>query len=247
MKFYKKIITVAMAGIMSLSMLGSLAVNAEETKDAEKIYKLSELMPMSQEEFLKLPNAEKLYNRYVNIDENIDFKDTQFISNTRVGGYYKPYYTEKEIMELLDVDLFDGFRLVIASSPAYSTDYYDWYIMVANERDRDFEFDLTMTNDDYILRVVKANYCLSQVAPDMFFFYMPLGSNPTSYGDANDDNKLNISDAAFIAKKIAQRKANELPEKADINNDGKVNLRDSVYIARLMNARHLAKADGLFE
>ena len=53
-------------------------------------------------------------------------------------------------------------------------------------------------------------------------------------GDANGDNTLNVRDAAFIANKLAQGKADELPESADFNGDGKINVRDAAAIAKFL-------------
>ena len=56
-------------------------------------------------------------------------------------------------------------------------------------------------------------------------------------GDANGDGVLNVRDAAYIAKTLAQGKGDELPSAADFNKDGKVNVRDAAAIAK-----HLASA-----
>ncbi|MGN1481688.1 leucine-rich repeat protein [Porcipelethomonas sp.] len=53
-------------------------------------------------------------------------------------------------------------------------------------------------------------------------------------GDANGDGALNVRDAAFIAKMLAQGKASELPMTADFNDDNVVNVRDAAAIARYM-------------
>ena len=53
-------------------------------------------------------------------------------------------------------------------------------------------------------------------------------------GDANNDGKVNVRDAAFIAAKLAQGKVSELPESADFNGDGKVNVRDAAAIAKFL-------------
>lgn len=53
-------------------------------------------------------------------------------------------------------------------------------------------------------------------------------------GDANGDGIMNIRDAAFIAKMLAQGKADQLPESADYNGDGKVNIRDAAAIAKFL-------------
>ena len=51
-------------------------------------------------------------------------------------------------------------------------------------------------------------------------------------GDANGDNKLDVRDAAYIARMLAQGKAQYIPMTADFNGDGKVNVRDAAAIAR---------------
>lgn len=50
-------------------------------------------------------------------------------------------------------------------------------------------------------------------------------------GDANSDGKINISDAGFIAKMIANGHRNELPFYGDYNDDNVVNIRDAANIA----------------
>ena len=53
-------------------------------------------------------------------------------------------------------------------------------------------------------------------------------------GDTNYDGVLNVRDAAYIAKKLAEGKGNELPMIADFNGDGKVDVRDAAAIARYL-------------
>ena len=53
----KKCLSTILAGIMSVSLLGSLSTSASE----EKIYTFSELLEMSKEEFLKLDGAQAQY------------------------------------------------------------------------------------------------------------------------------------------------------------------------------------------
>ena len=55
-------------------------------------------------------------------------------------------------------------------------------------------------------------------------------------GDANLDGKVNVRDAAFIARLLSQGKYDELCECADFNGDGKVNVRDSAAIAKFLAA-----------
>ena len=55
-------------------------------------------------------------------------------------------------------------------------------------------------------------------------------------GDANLDGKVNVRDAAFIAKFLSLGKYDELCECADFNGDGKVNVRDAAAIASYLAA-----------
>ena len=51
-------------------------------------------------------------------------------------------------------------------------------------------------------------------------------------GDVNSDNEVNVRDCAYIARKLAEKKAYELlPETADFNRDNAVNIRDAASIA----------------
>lgn len=50
-------------------------------------------------------------------------------------------------------------------------------------------------------------------------------------GDANNDGKINISDAVFIAKMIANGNRDELPFYGDYNDDNVVNIKDAANIA----------------
>lgn len=58
-------------------------------------------------------------------------------------------------------------------------------------------------------------------------------------GDANRDGKVNVSDAAFIARALATQNQDILPYYADVNEDNKVNVSDAATIAR-----RLARKDG---
>lgn len=51
-------------------------------------------------------------------------------------------------------------------------------------------------------------------------------------GDLNGDNKINIRDCAFIARKIAEGNAADLPDSADYNKDGVINIRDAAALAK---------------
>ena len=54
-------------------------------------------------------------------------------------------------------------------------------------------------------------------------------------GDVNSDNEVNVRDCAYIARKLAENKADELSlETADYNKDMLVNVRDAAAIAKAL-------------
>lgn len=57
-------------------------------------------------------------------------------------------------------------------------------------------------------------------------------------GDADENGKLNVRDAAFIAKALARKEADTLPESADFNIDDKIDVRDAAAIARHLASRY---------
>ena len=238
MKKLKKCLSAILAGMISVSLLGSLAVNADTEK---KIYTLSELFEMSEEEFFALdpvdendprPTSPKaMYN-----DLYLGMYHCNFFGNVYTCEYrkYVPYYTEKEIMRLLDVDDID---FVIESSIV--TDLYgngiNHTIWV---HDRFYSKDFTK------LEIAKIRYCLYQVME--FFHVSYVLDSAYCTGDVNEDGKFTAMDAAFVAKKLAEQKADELPETADFNGDGKITALDCAEIARFLAAKALARAEGMF-
>ena len=75
-------------------------------------------------------------------------------------------------------------------------------------------------------------------AKESGYEFVSLGESPIKIeaerGDANEDGKVNVRDAAHIAKTLAQGKADTLPDSADFNGDGKVNVRDAAAIAKYL-------------
>ena len=241
MKKLKKCLSAILAGMISVSLLGSLAVNAETTDTEKKIYTLSELFEMSEEEFFALdpvdendprPTSPKaMYN-----DLYLGMYHCNFFGNVYTCEYrkYVPYYTEKEIMRLLDVDDID---FVIESSIV--TDLYgngiNHTIWV---HDRFYSKDFTR------LEIAKIRYCLYQVMEFGHVSYVLDSAYCT--GDVNEDGKFTAMDAAFVAKKLAEQKADELPETADINGDGEITALDCAEIAKFLAAKAMSKAEGMF-
>ena len=238
MKKLKKCLSTILAGMISVSLLGSLAVNAETTDTEKKIYTLSELFEMSEEEFFALDPIDENDSRTTSPKYFYDHCGTEiygynYFSNiyTCEYGEYVPYYTEKEIIRLLDVDDID---FVVESGITYHEDGINSKVWV---HDRYYDTECT------VLEVAKVNYCLYQVM-EFHQLINPLDSHYL-VGDANEDGKFTAMDAAFVAKKLAEQKADELPETADINGDGEITALDCAKIAQFLAARALAKAEGM--
>ena len=238
MKKLKKFMSAILAGMLSVSLLGSLAVNAETTDTEKKIYTLSELFEMSEEEFFALDPIDENDSRTTSPKYFYDHCGTEiygynYFSNiyTCEYGEYVPYYTEKEIIRLLDVDDID---FVVESGITYHEDGINSKVWV---HDRYYDTECT------VLEVAKVNYCLYQVM-EFHQLINPLDSHYL-VGDANEDGKFTAMDAAFVAKKLAEQKADELPETADINGDGEITAFDCAKIAQFLAARALAKAEGM--
>ena len=235
MKKLKKCLSAILAGMISVSLLGSFAVNADTEK---KIYTLSELFEMSEEEFFALDPIDENDSRTTSPKYFYDHCGTEiygynYFSNiyTCEYGEYVPYYTEKEIIRLLDVDDID---FVVESGITYHEDGINSKVWV---HDRYYDTECT------VLEVAKVNYCLYQVM-EFHQLINPLDSHYL-VGDANEDGKFTAMDAAFVAKKLAEQKADELPETADINGDGVITAFDCAKIAQFLAARALAKAEGM--
>ena len=238
MKKLKKCLSAILAGMISVALLGSLAVNAETTDTEKKIYTLSELFEMSEEEFFALDPIDENDSRTTSPKYFYDHCGTEiygynYFSNiyTCEYGEYVPYYTEKEIIRLLDVDDID---FVVESGITYHEDGINSKVWV---HDRYYDTECT------VLEVAKVNYCLYQVM-EFHQLINPLDSHYL-VGDANEDGKFTAMDAAFVAKKLAEQKADELPETADINGDGEITAFDCAKIAQFLAARALAKAEGM--
>ena len=237
MKKLKKCLSAILAGMISVSLLGSFAVNADTEK---KIYTLSELFEMSEEEFFALDPIDENDSRTTSPKYFYDHCGTEiygynYFSNiyTCEYGEYVPYYTEKEIIRLLDVDDID---FVIESD--ITTDLHgngiDNKIWV---HDRFYSKDFTK------LEIAKIWYCLYQVM-EFHQLINPLDSHYL-VGDANEDGKFTAMDAAFVAKKLAEQKADELPETADVNGDGEITALDCAVIAQFLAAQAMSKAEGM--
>ena len=169
-------------------------------------------------------------------DLNLGMSYCNFFGNvfTCEYGKYVPYYTEKEIMRLLDVKDID---FVIESS--ITTDFYGNGISdIVWVHDRFYNTECTK------LEAAKVNYCLYQVMEFNHLSYV-LDSG-YSAGDVNEDGKFTAMDAAFLARKLAEQKVDELPETADVNGDGEITALDCAEIAKFLAAQAMAKAEGMF-
>ena len=268
MKKMKRLISTILAGMMSVSLLGNLGVSAEE----EKVYTFSELLEMSEEEFLALDDiakgcyydmeatpvaaAEAIYS--INNPDSSEMPDYEtlkqmygdhigltgvFFSTVKSSDTeYIPYETEKFIQYLLG----DSVEYTIKSPLISGQYFFDWMLQI---NVNDYKLKISEITDDDILYLAKFEYCIMQTNSKLSHLapYTDLFSSKLNYGEANGDNKLTAADAAYIARKLAEQKADELPETADFNNDGEVTALDCAKIAQFLAARSMAQAEGMIE
>ena len=244
MKKMKRLISTIIAGMMSVSLLGSLSVIAEE----EKVYTFSELLEMSEEEFFEKNDAYVYRYEYLK-DQGIKYKSIlcSFYTDTFYDEYV-PYETEKKLYKLFEncgEELYILSPITLTLPP--DIPYYYSNLMFINF-EKELKFNSEVELNEAALYVTKMECCVNQI---MHFSYNAideiLSSKPIAYGEANGDDKLTAADAAYIARKLAEQKADELPETADFNNDGEVTALDCAKIAQFLAARSMAQAEGMIE
>lgn len=79
---------------------------------------------------------------------------------------------------------------------------------------------------------------------DLVFPYLEMPKEPEPEpepdvlsGDANEDGKVNIRDAAFMASMLAAGQGDKLPKSADFNQDGAINIRDAAALASSLSKK----------
>ena len=139
----------------------------------------------------------------------------------------------------------DSVEYTVKSPLMSGSSYFDWRLEVSIT---DFKLKFSEITDEDILYLAKFEYCIMQADSNLLYLspYVDIFSHASNYGEANGDDKLTAGDAAYIAKKLAEQKADELPETADFNGDGKITALDCAEIARFLAAKALARAEGMF-
>lgn len=271
------------SAVTSAVMIGTMAVSAESAEENNKLYKFSELLPMSQEEFVSLDgSAERWYEIVYNIihpaegkmpyeydymdimcmgiayDDTLRMDDDEIIEtfgtlenyNDYHQGVYKPFKTEEKLTEYLDVPEinFDTPLHYSCTDEEFQRDYYAQFIVSIGYHDESlYDPDLQKygINDENILLAAKLNYCVNQLYNASYCSGdLILDSNTPNFAEINGDDKLNILDAAYIAKYVAKRQTELLPKAADFNMDGKINIGDAASIARFMCLKAGARIKG---
>ena len=243
----KKIKTI-MAFLAAMTMtMGAMSVTAYADNGAdsvvsngteEHLYTLKELIDMPDEEFLKLENTEKYY-KYI---KKRSQKDTVlypiFSENVRNDSKYRSYYTEKLLSELIS----DDAELEVSSpSEPDSSDYYWWQFTVFV---KNYELPVEEAKEEDYMFIAKIYYCLKQVSDLDYSAGKLLSANHTLYGDINDDNDINVRDAAQLANSIATKNMSKInSQNADFNNDMKVDVRDCSAISQFVVSKSLMAND----
>ncbi len=242
----KSMLSFIMAGLIIVSV-NNFTVAAKET---EKIYTLSELIEMDNEEFFKLDNKKSTLLETTNTQSMYEYLKSEygrilvlrFYTNTRTDKNYEYYYTEKKLQEIIG----DAIEYEIASPITSNPEEPYWGFLVIEDIDYCNNFINDKPTDDDFIYLTKVWYCINQIIEVGYYdIDVALSSNSINYGEANGDNKLTAADAAFIAKKLAEKKAYELPETADFNGDGEITALDCAKIAQFLAARLIAQAEGL--
>lgn len=270
----RKFLSTILASVISISFLGSLSVNAE-SEEEEKMYTFSELLDMSKEEFIALDETAEMYyyqvemrpqleaeaiyniNHFTDPDYSGEVPDYETLKSMYaqynvLRGYvfcvvdlndteYIPYETEKCIQNLLG----DSVEYTIHSPLLRGSSLFDWSFSVSID---DYYVKLADVTNDDILYLAKFEYCINQVysEPSNISFSVELfAPRANNYGESNGDNKLTAADAAYIARKLAEQKSDELPETADFNGDGEITALDCAKIAQFLAARSMAQAEGM--
>lgn len=211
----KSMLSFIMAGLIMVSF-NNFTVAAKET---EKIYTLSELIEMDNEEFFKLDNKKSTLLETTNTQSMYEYLKSEygrilvlrFYTNTRTDKNYEYYYTEKKLQEIIG----DAIEYEIASPITSNPEEPYWGFLVIEDIDYCNNFINDKPTDDDFIYLTKVWYCINQIIEVGYYdIDVALSSNSINYGEANGDNKLTAADAAFIAKKLAEKKAYELPETA---------------------------------
>ena len=236
MKRIKKI----MAGIMAAAMIGSVGtanipVSAEESE--EKIYTLSELFEMSDEDFLELDDNDKNFYDIFQQDY-YDYPDFFYPVaqkyNWNISPEYIPNVTEKKIEILLEGMVEYSIASTIDIDDSVIGDLYWKCFGIKFPEYSGKEQDLT---DEDLIELAKCCYCVDQIVDVETYNDLPIMNGPSGtiqLGDVNLDNITDLYDAIWIASDLAgifdftdgQRLI------GDVNEDGECNLYDAIEIAK---------------
>ena len=266
------------SAVTSAVMIGTMAVSAESAEENKKLYKFSELLPMSQEEFVSLnESAERWYEIIYNIihpgegklpyeydyisiscsgiafDDTLRMDENEIIEtfgtlenyNDYHQGVYKLFKTEEKLIEFLDVPEIN-FETPLHNN--YTDNNYTDLMVYISYHDAslyDPYLQKYEINDENILLAAKLNYCVNQIYNAGYNSggFVSCFNTP-KFAEINGDDKLNILDAAYIAKYVAKRQTELLPKAADFNMDGKINIGDAASIARFMCLKAGARIKG---
>lgn len=237
-----KILSVIISAIMSVSMIsGVFSAGAEDTET--KLYTLDELLAMSDEEFLAIPEeaygmtAEYCFSQVEAVSETFGYTSAfaAELIDKKVEFEYIPNVTENEISELIGDTIECGMSgIAIVAYEPYYTDTFNFYV---------YEFDELMADKspkDINMMLAKVMYCVRQIIPvTNMEAALPKGDDykePVVTGDVNFDKTVDLYDVIWISKGLT--KQFQLTDSqlviADVNNDGIVNVFDRIMLSRKM-------------
>ena len=237
-----KIVSIITAIVMSICMtFGTFSSSAAETQI--KFYTLDELLAMSDEEFLAIPEeaygmtAEYCFSLTEDVSKAFGYTFTfaAELINKKVDFEYISNITENEISELIGNTIeYSMSNIAIIDHEPYYADIFMFYIYESEKLMAD------KSTKDINMMLAKMMYCVRQIIPvTNMEAVLPRGDDykePVITGDVNFDKSVNLYDVIWIASDLVGIfKLTEVQQEVgDINEDGMCNLYDAIEIAKTL-------------
>ena len=187
----KSMLSFIMAGLIMVSF-NNFTVAAKET---EKIYTLSELIEMDNEEFFKLDNKKSTLLETTNTQSMYEYLKSEY---GRI--LVLRFYTEKKLQEIIG----DAIEYEIASPITSNPEEPYWGFLVIEDIDYCNNFINDKPTDDDFIYLTKVWYCINQIIEVGYYdIDVALSSNSINYGEAKADG----SRCGFYCKKTCREES----------------------------------------
>lgn len=237
-----KTLSVLLSGILTVSLLSSISATAEENK----IYTYSELVEMSDEEFLELLAQENKEYYYEEVKGDAEYYE-EFFGFDFYGGLsgrlskiidnendYTANETEMRIQSVLGNTVNYTIRSPISVDKNYLEQNGIYYgnILYVSFPDLNFNAEYQDIPNEAIISMTKCWYCVDQVFDIHYEACDTLLSSSDDeqvlQGDVNFDRAVNMSDLVHMSKlNVSYYKSTDAQNIiGDLNNDGNMNTLD---------------------